>query len=261
MRFALFALVALAVAAARADVVGKPVEYKADSVTLRGYIAFDDKAKGKHPGILVVHEWWGNNEYTRKRAEMLAKLGYVALAVDMYGNGKQANQPDEAGKLSGEVMKNLPVMRARFLAALDLLKKNDLVDPEHIAAIGYCFGGGVVLAMARDGVDLKGVVSFHGSLGTSTPAEKGKVKTKILACTGAADPFVPPDVVKKFKDEMTAAGADFKVISYEGAKHSFTNPASTEAGKKFNLPLEYNQKADKESWAEMEMFFKTLFKK
>jgi dienelactone hydrolase len=262
MRFALLALVLIiGVVMSRAAVVGKPVEYTADGITLKGYIAYDDKLTGKRPGILVVHEWWGHNEYARKRAEMLAELGYVALAVDMYGDGKQADHPDDAGKFAGEVMKNMPMMKGRFLAALDLLKQGEFVDPAKIGAIGYCFGGGVVLGMAREGADLKGVVSFHGSLATQSPAEKGKVKTKILVCNGAADKFVSEESIKAIKAEMKAATVDFKFINYPDAIHGFTNPASTEMGKKFNLPLAYNEKADKKSWADMQEFFKRVFKK
>jgi len=261
MRLALFALMLMGAVVTRAGIVGKPVEYTADSVTLKGYIVYDDKLKDKRPGVIVVHEWWGHNEYARKRADMLAELGYVALAVDMYGNGKQADHPNDAGKFSSEVMKNMPVMKARFLAAMDLLKKNEAVDPVRVAAIGYCFGGGVVLAMARDGADLKGVVSFHGSLATSTPAEKGKVKAKVLVCNGADDKFIPAEDIKNFKAEMKAAGVDLKFVNYEGAVHSFTNPGATEAGKKFNIPLAYNEKADKNSWADMQEFFRKILKK
>lgn len=261
MRFVFLALVLMGVVMSRAAVVGKQVEYAAGGVTLKGYIAYDDKLTIKRPGILVVHEWWGLNDHARKRADMLAELGYVALAVDMYGDGKQADHPDDAGKFAGEVMKNMPVMKARFLAALDLLKQSEVVDPANIGAIGYCFGGGVVLGMAREGADLKGVVSFHGSLATQSPAQKGRVKAKILVCNGAADKFVPAESIKEFKAEMNKAKVDFKLINYPDAVHSFTNPAATEMGKKFNLPLAYNEKADKKSWADMQEFFKRVFKK
>lgn len=258
---ALFALFLVATVTSHAAVVGKPVEYSADGVTLKGYIAYDDKNTGKRPGILVVHEWWGHNEHARKRAEMLAGLGYVALAVDMYGDGKKADHPDDAGKFAGEVMSNLPAMKARFTAALDLLKKQESVDTTRIGAIGFCFGGGVVLGMAREGIDLKGVVTFHGSLATQTPAGKGEVKAKILVCNGADDKFTSAEAIKGFKEEMRAAGADFTFINYPGAVHSFTNPAATALGKKFNMPLAYNEKADKKSWQDMRKFFEKVFKK
>jgi dienelactone hydrolase len=261
MRLVLFALMVAGFVTSRAGVVGKPVEYTADGITLKGYIAYDNKVKDKRPGVLVVHEWWGQNEYARKRADMLAELGYIALAVDMYGDGKTAAHPDDAGKFASEVMKNMPVMKARFNAALDQLKKNDLVDASRIGAIGYCFGGGVVLTMAKEGEDLKGVVSFHGSLPTDSPAEKGTIKAKILVCNGADDKFISEVTITKFKAQMTEANADFKFINYPGAIHGFTNPAATENGKKFNMGIAYNEKADKKSWAEMQAFFRNVFKK
>ncbi len=248
--------------AKRVDVVGKEVDYTAQGVTLKGYLAYDKDIRGQRPGVLVVHEWWGLNDYARKRARMLAALGYTALAVDMYGEGKTATHPDDAGKFSSEVMKHFnDEGKARFLAAEDFLRKQTTVDPTRIAAIGYCFGGGVVLNMARQGADLKGVVSFHGMLGAVTPAEPGTVKAKILVLHGADDKFTTTEQIEAFKKEMTDARADYKFIAYPGAMHSFTNPDATEYGKKFNLPLAYNKKADEESWAEMQKFFKEIFKK
>lgn len=237
------------------------IEYSANGTTLKGYLAYDDKIKGKRPGVLVVHEWWGHNEYVRKRAEMLAALGYTALAIDMYGDGKQAAHPDDAGKFAGEVRKNMPVAKARFLAAMELLQKQPTVANNEIAAVGYCFGGGIVLEMARSGLDLDGVVSFHGSLGTQNPAQKGVVKAKILVLNGAADPFVKPEQIAAFKTEMGAAGVDYKFIDYPGAKHAFTNPEADANGEKFNIPLAYNAEADAASWQEMQVFFKEIFPK
>jgi dienelactone hydrolase len=240
---------------------GKEVEYKAQGTVLKGYIAYDEDIKGKRPGVLVVHEWWGLNDYARKRAIMLAGLGYTALAVDMYGGGKVAQHPEDAGKFSSEVMKNMDVAKARFMAALDFLKQQPTADPHQIAAIGYCFGGGVVLQMAREGVDLKGVVSFHGSLATKEPAKSGTVKAKILVFQGGDDQFVTAEQVEKFRQEMKEAGADFRVVVYPGAKHGFTNPETDAYAKKFNLPLGYNAEADKESWSEMQKFFSGIFHK
>jgi dienelactone hydrolase len=245
---------------AQAEIVGKVVHYKAGDTNLKGYIAHDTRYKGKRPGVLVVHEWWGHNEYAEMRARMLAQEGYVALALDMYGDGKQADHPDDAGKFASEVRKNMPVAEARFKAALELLKKHPDVDPSKIAAIGYCFGGGVVLEMARRGVDLKGVASFHGSLGTANPAQKGKVKASVLVLNGADDPFTKPEQIKAFKKEMEDAGVDYKFINYPAAKHSFTNPAADTYGQRFNLPLEYNETADRESWKELQQFFKKIFR-
>jgi dienelactone hydrolase len=249
------------IAAAAVKVEGKPVEYSAQGVTLKGYLAYDESMKDKRPGVLVVHEWWGHNEYARKRARMLAELGYTALAVDMYGEGKQAMHPDDAGKFSSEVMKNFDTAKARFLAAMEFLKKQPTVDPARIAAIGYCFGGAIVLNMARQGVDLKGVASFHGNLAAVKPAEPGMVKTKVRVYHGADDKFISPEAIEAFKKEMTDAKVDFKFISYPGAVHSFTSVEATELGKKFNLPLAYNANADKESWEDMKKFFGEIFKK
>jgi dienelactone hydrolase len=210
----------------------------------------------------VVHEWWGQNEYARKRARMLAEMGYTALAVDMYGEGKQAMHPDEAGAFSSEVMKHFnEAGKARFEAAAVFLKRQPTVDPARIAAIGYCFGGGVVLNMARQGADLKAVASFHGGLVAVKPAEAGVVKAKIRVYNGADDKFTPQQAIDAFKKEMTNAKVDFQFTNYPGAVHSFTNPDATELGKKFNLPLAYNEKADKESWADMTRFFAEIFKK
>lgn len=242
-----------------AEVKTEEVQYSSGGVTFQGYLAYDDANTGKRPGILVVHEWWGHNEYARMRARMLAELGYTALAVDMYGEGKQASHPGDAGKFANEVFSNLPAARERFLVAMDLLKKHETVDAKNIGAIGYCFGGGIVLAMARMGVDLKGVVSFHGSLGTQEPAKAGKVKARVLVCNGADDPFVPQKDIDAIKKEMKKAKVDFTFKSYPGALHSFTNPGADDVGKEFNLPLAYNEEADKKSWNDMQQFFKKAF--
>ena len=245
--------------AAHAEVKGMDVKYQADGTTLNGYLAYDDAIKGKRPAVLVVHEWWGHNEYARRRARMLAELGYTALAVDMYGDGKQANHPEDAGKFAAAVSKNMPVAKARFEAGMDVLRKDKTVDSREIAAIGYCFGGGVVLNMARMGEELKGVASFHGSLGTDNPAQPGKIKARIISFTGEADPMIGADKVAAFKEEMNAAGADFRVVTYPGVKHSFTNPDADEFGKKFNIPLAYDEAADKDSWKQATEFLREVF--
>jgi dienelactone hydrolase len=263
MKFTIFLFV-FAIASAvvsRAEIIGKTVEYTVNGDTLKGYLAYDDSLKEKRPGIIVVHEWWGLTDYPKKRAEMLASLGYVALAIDMYGNGKIADNPADAQKLAGESTKNFNTLRDKFLAALEYLKKSEYVDPEQTAAIGYCYGGGVVLNMARGGVDLKGVVSFHGSLATKTPADIGKVKAKVLVCNGGADKNVPEKDIENFKQEMKSADVDFKFISYPGALHAFTNPAATDLGRKFNMPIAYNKSGDLNSWNEMQKFFKIIFRK
>ncbi len=188
-------IVLASVAFGKSRIEGKAVEYTSGGVTLKGYLAYDAGATGRRSAVLVVHEWWGQNEYVRKRARMLAELGYTALALDMYGDGRIADHPDDARKFSSEVMKNLPVARERFLAAVEFLKQQPNVDPERIAAIGYCFGGGVVLNMAVEGVDLKGVASFHGSLGAVKPDPSAKVKAAVRVYNGADDKYVTPEQI------------------------------------------------------------------
>jgi dienelactone hydrolase len=244
-----------------AKVVGREVEYRAGDTVFKGYLAEDTAAKGKRPAVLVVHEWWGHNEYARKRARMLAELGYVALAVDMFGDGKTAQHPADAGKFAGEAMKNKAIGETRFNAALDYILKQPSVDPTRIAAIGYCFGGGVVLHMARQGADLKGVASYHGSLATDTPAKPGAVRAKVLVFNGEADKMIPPEQVAAFKEEMTKAGASYRYVGYPGVKHSFTNPDADAYAKKFDLPLAYDRKADEDSWAQTVKFLKEIFGK
>ncbi len=251
----------LAAASASATVSGRDVEYRTGDTVLKGYLAQDTALKGKRPAVLVVHEWWGLNDYARKRARMLAEQGYVALAVDMYGNGQTARNPDEAGKLAGEVMKNKAILVSRFNAALDFIRQQQSVDPARIAAIGYCFGGAVVLHMARQGADLKGVVSYHGNLSTDAPAEKGMVKARVLVFSGEADKMVPPEQVAAFKEEMTRAGASFRYVGYPGALHSFTNPDANALAAKFKLPIAYDRKADQDSWAQTMTFFREIFSK
>ncbi|MCK4864567.1 MAG: dienelactone hydrolase family protein [Gammaproteobacteria bacterium] len=243
----------------QAEVITKTIDYSDGDIKMKGYLAYDDSIKGQRPGIIVVHEWWGHNDYAKRRARMLAKLGYRALALDMYGNGKNASHPKDAGKFSGAVKANMAVAEKRFMAAYNLLQKQDNVEKDKMAAIGYCFGGGIVLEMARRGVDLDAVVSFHGSLGTKEKAIKGKVKAKVLVLNGKADPFVKAESIASFKKEMTAAGVNFKFISYPGAKHAFTNPGADKFGKKFKIPLAYNADADKKSWAAMKQLLEKTF--
>ena len=245
---------------AQAEVQGKEVTYRANGTLLKGYIAYDDAIQGKRPGVLVVHEWWGLGDYARKRARMLAQLGYTALALDMYGEGRQAHHPDDAGKFAGELAKNLPLAKTRFEAAMEYLRQQKNVDAKNIAALGYCFGGSVVLQMARLGEDLKGVASFHGNLATEHPAQPGEVRARIISFTGTDDPMIPAEQVAAFKQEMEKAGVDYKVVTFAGARHSFTNPAADEYGRKFNLPLAYDAAADKASWNETTNFLAGIFK-
>jgi len=243
-----------------AKLVEKDVNYSANGTNFKGYITYDDKTKGSRPGVIVVHEWWGHNDYVRKRARMLAELGYTAIALDMYGDGKQADHPKDAGKFASAIAGNLPEAEKRFMAAYQLLQEQEQTDKTKIAAIGYCFGGGIVLAMARRGVDLKGVASFHGSLGVGAPAEKGKVKAQLLVLNGKDDPFVKPEQIKAFKKEMKQAGVKYKFVNYRGAKHAFTNPDADKFGEKFSIPLAYNKKADEKSWKKMRKFLNKVFK-
>ena len=262
IRLALFAFVVgiAGVATAEPKIRGETVEYSVQGMVLKGYLAYDESTQVKRPGVLVVHEWWGLNDYARKRAKMVTELGYAALAIDMYGDGKTAMHPDDAGKFSSELMKNFDVAKARFIAAMDFLKQQPFVDPTRIAAIGYCFGGGVVLNVARQGLDLKGVASFHGGLTAIKPAQPNGIKAKILVLNGGADKFITPEQIEAFKQEMKSAGADFQFISYPGATHSFTNPEATELGKKFNMPIAYNAEADKKSWDELKEFLNAVFR-
>jgi dienelactone hydrolase len=206
--------------------------------------------------VLVVHEWWGSNDYVRSRARDLAEAGYVGFALDMYGDGKVATHPQDAQAFATEATKDPAVVAARFNAALAELKKDPHVDTARIAAIGYCFGGGVVLGRARAGADLAAIASFHGMLATQTPAQPGAIKARVLVLTGGADPFVPPEQVEGFEREMQAAGARFEVVSYPGAKHGFTNPNAGTYG----MPaLAYDSTADRESWAALLRMLREVF--
>ncbi len=235
------------VSAAQAALKTEPVRYEADGVSLHGYLAYDSRIQGKRPGVLVVHEWWGHNAYARKRAEMLAALGYTALAVDMYGDGKQADHPEDAKKFMQAVASQMPVARARFEAAMRVLQSHRTVNPDQIAAIGYCFGGAVVLNMARLGLPLKGVVSYHGSLASSIPVEPGQIKARVAVFTGADDPMIPGEQIDAFNAEMRRAGVTHAVTVYAGVKHSFTNPDADDYGRRFNMPLAYDAAADRDS--------------
>jgi len=246
---------------ARAEIQSEIVSYTIDGQPFQGYLSYDDSVSGKRPGVLVVHEWWGHNAYARKRADMLAKLGYTAFAIDMYGAGKLARHPDDAQKFMQETMANMKTAETRFNEAKLLLQKQPTVDPGKIAAIGYCFGGGTVLHMAKQGSDLSGVVSFHGTLTTKIPAKASQTKANILVLNGADDPFVTAEQITAFKQEMKAAGAKFEFVNYPGVKHSFTNPDADKLGKQFNMPLAYNAKADKDSWQRMQQFLKRVFEK
>jgi dienelactone hydrolase len=234
------------------------VQYLQGDTALEGYLACDDAVKGARPGVLVIHEWWGINDYIRKRTEQIVTLGYVAFAADIYGKGIRAKTREQAMALAGTFRSGNDrlLVRARANAGLDVLRNNPMVDPKRIAAIGYCFGGTVALELARSGADLAGVVSFHGGLATPSPDDAKNIKGKILVLTGADDPGVTPERVMTFEDEMRRAGVDWHLVSYGGAVHGFTNPAN---GADNSRGVAYNEKADKRSWRAMKNFFEEIF--
>jgi dienelactone hydrolase len=244
----------------QAEIVTKEVSYEVEGESFTGFIAYDDKIEGQRPGVIVVHEWWGHNDYARTRAMMLAELGYVGFALDMYGTGVLAEHPDDANKFMMASFEKAGAIKARFETAMSLLQAEPMVAEDDIGAIGYCYGGAVVLSMARAGLPLDAVASFHGSLSTPAPAQAGAIQGRVMAFTGADDPMVPPEQVAGFKAEMEAAGADFGVVSYEGAVHSFTNPGATAVGEQFDMPLRYDAKADEDSWAQASEMFDKAFK-
>ena len=245
-----------------ANIQSQEISYSADGVDMKGYIAWDGSVGGQRPGILVIHEWWGHSDFVRGRADMLAELGYTALAVDMYGNGQTADNPDDAGALMNGLLGDLAGVRARFNAALAALRNHSSVDAGKTAAIGYCMGGGIVLHMARYGAGLDAVASFHGSLplGVAPQGEGGDVTARIAVYHGEDDVFVPDEAIADFKAEMQTTGADCLFITIPGAVHAFTNPAATANGEKYGIPLRYNELADKCSWDHMQLVLQSVFK-
>jgi dienelactone hydrolase len=242
----------------QAKIVTKNVEYKDKDAVLEGFLAYDDAFKGPRPGVLVVHEWTGVGDYVQERAQQLAKLGYVAFAPDIYGKGIRPAPGEEAGKQAGLYKNNRPLMRERALAGLAELKKQTNVDGKRLAAIGYCFGGTVALELARAGADLKGVASFHGGLSAPLPAEAGQVKAKIVVYHGAEDPNVPASEVSAFEDEMRKAKVDWTLTKYANAVHAFTNP-HMKGSHAMPGSAEYNENADRRSWASLQNYFKEWF--
>jgi dienelactone hydrolase len=236
------------------------VTYKDGDTVMKGFIVFDDAKKGKRPGIVVVHEWWGITAHTREEARKFAAQGYTAFVADMFGEGKTADNPTDASGLMKGLMGNPAGMQSRFNAAQAQLAKHATVDAKKIGASGYCMGGAVVLNMARSGADLKGVAAFHANLSAQKPAAAGSVKGRIIVLNGADDPFVKPDSIEAFKKEMDGAKVNYKFINYPGAVHAFTNPEATAKGKQFNLPLAYNAEADKQAKSEAAKFFQAAFK-
>lgn len=254
MRFPIALCVSLLVGAGSAqavDIRTETVNYTDNETEFVGYLAYDGDIDGERPGVLVVHEWWGLDGHARDRAEALAKAGYTALALDMYGGGEVAEHPDEAGAMAGEVRGHLDRMQRRFTAGEAFLRGHDTVDSEHVAAIGYCFGGGVVLEMARQGADLDAVASFHGTLGTQDRARPGGVEAAILVLHGEEDQLVPEEDVDAFRKEMAASGTDFRLVTYPDAGHGFTNPQADRHAEAFDLPIGYNEEAAEASWEEL----------
>jgi len=242
---------------ARAELVGQIVDYVHDGVALQGYLVYDDASEAKRPGVVVVHDWMGLGDYGNMRADMLAQMGYIAFAVDIYGADNLPKNTDEAAALSGSFKKDRNLLRQRAAAGLEVLKSHPLTDPDRIAAIGYCFGGTTVLEMARAGLPLAGVVSFHGGLDSPNPQDGKNIKGKVLVLHGADDPFVSPENLKAFKSEMEQAGVDLRFIAYPGAVHSFTQPKADDD------PFDgtaYNKAADEDSWEQMQQFFDEIFK-
>ncbi len=236
---------------AHAALQEEEVAYRASGVTFQGYLVYDDAIEEKRPGVLVVHEWWGLNDYARQRARQLAEQGYTALAVDMYGEGRTADHPREATAMMQQATADMDSFRARFVAAKEALQRHPTVAADKISALGYCFGGMTVLNMAREGVDLDLVASFHGLLATQSPAKKGDLKARVLVFNGADDPMVPAEDIAAFEQEMEAADADYKLTNYPNATHGFTNPGADELGRKHEMPLAYSAEADNDSWQQL----------
>ena len=243
----------------KSTIKGEEVTYAGtDGVVQKGYVAYDASLKKERPAIIIIHEWWGSNDYVRMRADMLAKLGYIAIALDMYGDGKQGLTPPEATALATPFYKDPQLSKSRIEAAIAKIKTYPETNPGKIAAIGYCFGGSMVLNAAKMGMDFKGVISFHGGL-AGVPAVDGITKAKILVCHGAADKFISPEELKNFRDNLDAEKVSYSFITYPDATHAFTNKESTANGIKFSIPVAYNAAADKKSWEDMKKFFKTIF--
>ena len=234
------------------------VTYTADGTEMKGFVAFDENAGSPRPVVLVVPEWWGLNDYPRSRAKQLAEMGYTAMVVDMFGGGKTAANPQEAMAFTKPFYSNPALSKSRLEAALAKVKEYRQADSSNVAAIGYCFGGNVVLNAARLGANLKGVVSFHGNL-AGAPANKDLLKARVLVAHGASDNFVPPAEIAAFKKSMDSIGANYQFKVYENATHAFTNPDATATGKKFDMPIAYNGAADTASWNDMKAFFAQIF--
>lgn len=241
------------------NILTNRIEYNVGDTPHQGYLAYDNENAEPRPGVILVHEWWGLNDYMLRRTHMLAELGYVALAIDMYGGGQVAENPDQAGELMTGVLNDMESGTSALEAGYRLLQNQPGVDPDRCAAIGYCFGGAMVLHMARIGMPLAAVASFHGALGSFHTAAPGSIKPSILVCHGAADSMVSMDDLSAFEEEMQQANADFEVLLLEGAKHGFSNPQADTNAEKYGLDLGYQRQADAQSWTAMQALFGRVF--
>jgi dienelactone hydrolase len=256
-----FLLLFTFVGTAQAEVQTKEINYSVDGASLKGFLAFDDAFTGKRPGVLVVHEWWGHNEHARNRAKKLASIGYTALAIDMYGDGKLADHPKNAGEFMNDALKNWDRSKARYKKAIEVLQEHNTVDTKNIGAIGFCFGGAVSVAMAIEGADLKGVVGFHSNLPVQALASQEKIKASIMIINGSDDGFIKTENIAALTKGLAEKKADFTYTSLAGVKHSYTNIKADEFRAKFKIEsLEYNQQADERSWKDMKKFFKRVFR-
>ncbi len=259
MRLLFISLALLLGLPASAAILGEEIRYEINGESFVGYLSYDTAQRSPRPAVLIVHEWWGHNAYARQRADMLAAEGYVALALDMYGGGRHSSEPGQAQMMMQQAMGTPGAIAARFDAARALLAGHPATDPDRIAALGYCFGGGVVLNMARMGSALRGVISFHGSLKSAVPAGPGAHHPPVLVFNGEADPFVPAAQVAAFRQEMQQAGISLRYVGYADALHGFTNPGADELGARHGLPLKYDRAADTDSWEQSLDFLARIF--
>lgn len=228
------------------------IEYKAGDTSLKGFLAWDDSLRGRRPAVLIVHEWWGVSDHIREKSRALAELGYVAFAVDMFGEGQYTEEPEQANAMMNEALADLDGLESKLRAAIDAIRDREEVDQTKISIAGYCFGGAVAIFGARRGLDFKAAIAFHpGTLELGAPSKKGEVKAKILALAGADDPMIPADTYEPFKKDLEEAGAEVELVVYPNVTHAFTNKAATERGKKYGLPLAYDKDADEDSWQRM----------
>ncbi|HEY8751330.1 MAG TPA: dienelactone hydrolase family protein [Tepidisphaeraceae bacterium] len=242
--------------AARAAIKSEPVEYRLGDMTFKSVIVYDDAVSGKLPGIAVYPEWWGLDDYAKHRAQMLAELGYVAIAVDLYGNGQSTQDPAQAGKWAGALKADRKVLRDRANAGLEQLKKNSRVDGAKLGAIGYCFGGATAIELGRSGADVKAIATFHAALDSPSPADGKNIKGRLLVCHGGDDTFETPKDIEAFEQEMRQNHVDWEMNVYGGAVHSFSNPGADKHG----IPgIAYNAKADQRSWQAMRTLFEEVF--